>query len=68
LKEEVRFCQKEPQGQLARTGREIHHHSSALGHPPAAEIENEIREDSVKSKEKQWANNNTSPAGISYSE
>jgi hypothetical protein len=47
-KEEVHFCRKEPQGQLARTGREIHHHSSALGHPPAAEIENEIRKDLVK--------------------
>jgi hypothetical protein len=46
----VRFCRKEPQGKLARNRRAIHHHSSALGHPPAAEIENEIRKGSVKTK------------------
>jgi hypothetical protein len=33
-----------------RIGRQIHHHSWALGHPPAIERENGIRKDTVKSK------------------
>jgi hypothetical protein len=46
----VRSCQREPQGQLVGNKRAIHHHSSALGHLPAAETKNEIRKSPTKVK------------------
>jgi hypothetical protein len=49
----VHFCRREPQGQLDRNERVIHHHSSALGHFPAAETKNEIRKGSIKVKKKE---------------
>jgi hypothetical protein len=41
---------KRTTGELARNKRVTHHHSSALGHFPAAETKNEIRKGPIKVK------------------
>jgi hypothetical protein len=46
------FLLKRTTGAIARNGRAIHHHSSALGHLPAAEMKDKIRKGSIRSKVK----------------